>query len=335
MDELLGVSECPSLASLACLEVDDAVRVLYVLTEEESGGGLELTVSDGKKAWSGVLGAAEMRALAAGVKLEEEEFLAETKRALTREDIGTHHFVYSTRSTAGGGMQLAWKKHLISDNIKFQLGSVSLHPVAPEKAHSHLLKQAIATISALQGQVREVQGEANRLDRERQSVLDRQEKFVSLKEDIERDLYGKFKLVLNEKKAKIRRLMDQLSEHNRTLQPQDGSSGHQKTQSSEKDPGNYSSDETVTPSPLPKLAEHERPEPLLGELQETLSPPVKRRRKQEGRRAVGQPEIPRPPSITHRSNSGSKMRVRSGSDEVGGEGKREDSMESDELLNLL
>ena len=297
MDELLGVSNCPSPCSLACLEVDDAARVLYVLTEQESGGGLVLTVSDGKKAWSGVLGATEMRTLAAGVKMEEEEFFGETRRALTREDIGAHNFVYSTRTTAGGGMQLAWKKHLISDNIKFQLGSVSLHPIAPEKAHSHLLKQAITSISALQGQVREVQVETSRLDRERRSVLDRHEKLVSLREDIERDLYGKFKLVLNEKKAKIRRLMDQLSEHDRTVQSQDSStatSSHLKIQSIEKDPGNYSSDETGTPSPLPKPVAHKHPpEPLLGELQESLSPPVKRHRKQAGRRATGQPEIPR------------------------------------------
>ena len=301
MDELFGASGCPAPCSLACLEVDDASQLLYVLVEQEDGSGLGLTVSDGKKAWSGLLSDTELRTLAARVKMEEEEFIGETKRALTREDVSTHSFVYSTRTTAGGGLQLAWKKYLITDNIKFQLGSVSLHPMAPEKAHSHLLKQAITSISGLQGQVKEVQVEKGRLESERRSVLNRHEKCVSLREDIEKDLYGKFKLVLNEKKAKIRRLMEQLenlSEHSRTVQSQ--GSSPQKTLPI-KDPGNYSSDETDdemgtgTPSPHPKPVAHQLPpeQPsLLGDENEALSPPVKRRRRQAGKR-TGQPEIPR------------------------------------------
>ena len=70
------------------------------------------------------------------------------------------------------------------------------------------------------------------------------------------------------------------------------------------------------------------PAGLLGEAQEVVSPPVKRRKREPRHRGAGGPDIPRPPSII-RPPSTDKVKVhversRSGS-----------SVEGEDLLQLL
>ena len=166
-------------------------------------------------------------------------------------------------------------------------------------------------------------------------ALSRLERCVGLKEELEGELYSKFKNVLNEKKAKIRQLMEQLrvlSDENKVLQEKIKSQGTGQAVSSspssigtgeggggmEKESSNESSPQHRH-SPFPSTAPHS----LLGEAQEVVSPPVKRRRREAGRR--GELEIPRPPSIT-RQPPRARVRV---------EPEQPASAESDELLELL
>ena len=344
MDVLFGECEPESHCSLAQLEVEDDSCPLYVLTRRE-GDGLAITVSDGKQAWSRRLGGRQLAEMAQRVKMEEKEFHSETLKALTRENMGSLHFVYSVRVCPSGSLELVWKKHLLSENIKFQLGVVTLDPQPGEQVHRQLLGFATDRITSLRGEISGLQVEKERLVRERQTALERLEKCVSLKEDTEHDLYRKFKVVLNDKKAKIRRLMEQLgrmaeeknTETSRLASPPVAGDdpGNQETDSEsvERD-----SDHTKTPSPKHKTScpppSHMAGPSLLGEEGcEGISPPVKRRRRQVTQRPAGQPEIPRPPSIPRLSanTSGSnKVKVRSRKRE-----KSEESIESDELLNLL
>ncbi len=134
---------------------------------------------------------------------------------------------------------------------------------------------------------------------ERQSALDRLEKCAEVKEAVEAELYGKFKLILNEKKAKIRRLMEQLSslsDRNRALEgvvattvgkPMEGDTPGIRS-------GDDTDDEVITgDSPGPKTPPTRPVESLLGGASEVVSPPVKRRRRQGTTKPTGQPEIPR------------------------------------------
>ena len=346
MDVLFGECETELHCSLAQLEVEDDSCSLYVLTRRE-GDGLGITVSDGKQAWSRRLGGRQLAEMARKVKMEEEEFYSETLKALTRENMGSLHFVYSMRVCSSGSLELVWKKHLLSENIKFQLGVVTLDPQLGEQVHRQLLGFAIDSMTSLREEISGLQVEKERLVRERQTALERLEKCVSLKEDTEHDLYRKFKLVLNDKKAKIRRLMEQLSQiaEDRNTQtsrlaspPVAGDDpGNQETdrESVERD-----SDHTKTPSPKHKASSpppsHMGGPSLLGEEGcEGISPPVKRRRRQVTQRPAGQPDIPRPPSIPRlvgntSSSSSSTVKVNSRERQ-----KSEESMESDELLNLL
>lgn len=118
--------------------------------------------------------------------------------------------MFSVATTSSGSLQLAWKKFLPKENIRFQLGSVVLHPAPLQQTHGQLLDFAIDSMQSLRAEVTAVRAEKQRLITERASALHRLEESVSLKEELERDLYGKFKVVLNDKKAKIRKLDQQV-----------------------------------------------------------------------------------------------------------------------------
>jgi len=337
MDTLFGGCEPRPHCSLAKLQVEDDSRPLYILTKSE-GDGISITVSDGGQAWGGRLIGKQMGEMALKVRMEEEQFYSETLKALTRENMGELNFVYSMRVCPSGSLELTWKKHLISDNIKFQLGVATLDPQPGERVHRQLLEFAIGSITSLQAEISSLQVERGRLVSERQAALGRLEKCISVKEDMEQDLFGKFKFVLNSKKAKIRQLMEQLSHvseenSNRATQSVEDLDSHE----SEKEPAVIDLDHSKTPSPKSKGLQLPSSQvagsSLLGEEGYEGISPVKRRRRQGLHRPAGQPKIPRPPSIPRPPTNSSKVKVHSSSGRE--RQKSEECMESDELLNLL
>ncbi len=118
---------------------------------------------------------------------------------------------------------------------------------------------------------------------------------MNLKEEVEAELYGKFKLVLNEKKAKIRRLMDQLSSLSDRTKALEGTAARVSPDTARDHHGADTDDEMVAKeeSPRPKTPPPKPVESLLGGSSEVVSPPVKRRRRQGTTKPTGQPEIPR------------------------------------------
>ena len=295
--------------------------------------------------------------------MDEDQFREETMKALTRQELGIHEFVYSTVKK-GNTMELTWKKHILSGNIKFLLGSVTMS-LCKDQGATKLLDFAVSALEENHQDIRDLEKENSRLSSERQGALARLEKCSNLQDEIEKDLFGKFKVVLNEKKAKIRRLMEQFSSVSEQLHnlQQSGKTVVSQPQAisedtkEEEDPSNQSengTDDEMAHSPSP-VATKQQPrsspapatpgkpmESLLGDPSERTisSPPVKRRKRNAGVRPTskvkGQPvELPRPPSISRSSNQSagsSKVRVRSTSSESK---KSEDSMESDDLLQLL
>ena len=290
--------------------------------------------------------------------MEEAEFRDVTKKALTRQKLGALNFVYGVEKRGRGSLELTWKKHIISDNIKFLLGSVTLS-LCRKKGAEILLDFAVSALEEKTQVIDDFEKETARLASERQGALARLEKCANLQEDIEKDLFGKFTMVLNEKKAKIRRLMEQLSSLSQQVQelqqsrkkaeapptPQGGS------EDAPVDQSDNETDDEMAHSPSP-LATEKRPrlsptpssgaamESLLGDPSDCLisSPPVRRRKRNTGRtptsKVKGQPVELLHPSIRKSSSSMSSetVRVQASSSESK---KSDESMESDDLLQLL
>ena len=377
-------------ASLCKLEIDDQSFSLYLLTQP-NGDSLDLRAFDGTDSWAGKLTSGNLAEMARKVyylvcevdalykddllvcfieqvSLDEEKFKEDTLKALTRQNLGISNYVYNVVKKGGGGqMELTWKKHILTNNVKFLLGSVTLN-ICREQGGIRLLDFAVSALDQNQQVIGDLEKENLRLASERQGALSRLEKCANLQEAIEKDLFGKFKVVLNEKKAKIRRLMEQLSnvsaqlsqlQHSKqstskpapTAKEDSGTESH-KGREGPRDSDNDTDDEIVH-SPSPMVTEgHGRANPpppgprlpvesLLGDPneREISSPPVKRRKRNVGAtsKVKGQAvELPRPPSISRSSSSihsSEKVRVRSTSSES--KKSEEDSLESDELLQLL
>ncbi|NXS99724.1 XRCC4 protein, partial [Jacana jacana] len=95
----------------------------------------------------------------------------------------------------------------------FRLGSLKLQKVSsPAELVKELLGYCLDNLGRLQAKTEHLQKENERLFSNWSDVEKRLEKCVEAKEELEADLYSRFILVLNEKKAKIRNLQKLLSE---------------------------------------------------------------------------------------------------------------------------
>ena len=215
-------SHCsPKEEVLIRLETEGVCPVLYTLVQcKEQAFSIHAT--DGDNAWVGDLSHAKLKEMAEMVKIDFEELLKMSQKALTGEQIEGIDFLYATSLVDEDKMKLVWKKQLASGGIKVVLGSVVLPSCEPHQAFCRMLDHAMAKMAELEVNIEELEAEKERLLRERTVILQRLDKCVSDKEDLESNLYGKFKLVLDEKKAKIRRLMEALT-HLSTQQQQEKS----------------------------------------------------------------------------------------------------------------
>lgn len=303
-DDDIPASSEGALQHLVKLDTEGDYQVLYALVRCKSDS-FSLQLTDTQNSWAGVLPHSQISQAAKEAKTSKTELLADTRRALTRSDMGTTEYIYTTGKRAGGGLDLTWKKHLISGNIKVQLGKLALDAQPTAAMLQKMLEYAVGRVSDQQQSIRELEIERERLVSERASALKQLEKTVLLKEKIEGDLYGKFMYVLNEKKAKIRRLIESLEHLSSQAQPtasrkrsaqtrKHGEGGGSDGTSDEEE----SDDNILTPSPketspdpIESLAPSDPgPSSLLQQdLQEgEASPPVKRKRRRETKKQPGQ-----------------------------------------------
>ncbi len=323
--------------------MEDSSRCLFICTNYSEGEGLSLEVSDGENSWLGTLTKEQLVKMADQSKMSPAIYIEDSLKALTRKKLGSDYFVYSAKGT-GESLDLSWKRYFMSDNVKFQLGTVKLEPGCSQIINSSFLNHAMDTTEELWQKISELETESTRLARERQAAISRLDGCATLQEDIEKDLYGKFKLVLNEKKAKIRKLMElnhHLTEINEDMKRQNwdlksgrvtASSKSMERKSSEVESRETSPEEPGQPD-VARTTVHV--ESLLGgdssRANRGTSPPLaKRHRQDRGRRRVK--EIPHPPPLltaNSRSVSASnRVQAKKGDD-------TENSMDSVELLDML
>lgn len=154
-------------------------------------------------------------------------------------------------------MELRWKKHILSNDIKFLLGSVTLS-LCEEQGATKLLDFAVSALEESQQEIGDLRKENARPASEWQGALARFEKCANLQEDIEKDLFGKLWL-LNEKKAKIRCLMEQFTSVSEQLQQSNKTTvGPPASEETKEDPSSQSDNETdddIVHSPSPIATE--------------------------------------------------------------------------------
>ncbi|XP_073439214.1 DNA repair protein XRCC4 isoform X5 [Dendrobates tinctorius] len=109
--------------------------------------------------------------------------------------------------------------------VKFKLGSLRLRNAAdPSGIVKELIDYCLSCATELHGRNEHLLKENERLRQDWNDMHEQLDKFVSGKEELERGLYTRFTLVLNEKKTKIRSLNQKLSQTGQKVSEKSSSS---------------------------------------------------------------------------------------------------------------
>ncbi|XP_071754804.2 DNA repair protein XRCC4 [Centroberyx gerrardi] len=206
------------------------------------GSGFQLLLTDGQDAWRGEVSEAALRGEAEDLEMQKERYIQDLHQALTgTESSVTYSFTLTpSPPSLGSSVTLAYEK--VQRDISFRLGSVLLDAV-PEPAETvrELLIHGLERGKTLERHNQKLQEENQRLRREQQHITAEMKRYAGGKEALEAELYSRFVLVLNEKKAKIRSLQDTVTH----LQEDRSSDGQKKRDSarSSQTPGQEEVDE--------------------------------------------------------------------------------------------
>nr|XP_025722520.1 DNA repair protein XRCC4 isoform X3 [Callorhinus ursinus] len=206
--------------SRICLASEpDVIHFLQVAWEKTLGSGFVIALTDGQSAWTGTVSESEISQEADDMALEKEKYVDELRKALVLGGgpADAYKFDFSRESC-----HFSFEKNL--KDVSFRLGSFNLEKVAsPAEVIRKLICDCLDTITENQAKNEHLQKENERLLRDWNDVQGRFEKCVSAKEAVETDLYKRFILVLNEKKAKIRslhKLLNEVQELEKNVEPE-------------------------------------------------------------------------------------------------------------------
>lgn len=192
-----------------CLASNPSViHFLQVSWEKTLESGFVITLTDGQSAWTGTVPESEICREAEDMAMEKGKYIDELRKALVSGTgpLDTYTFDFSEEDC-----HFSCEKNL--KDVSFRLGSFNLEKVAnPAEVIRELICYCLDNIAENQGKNEHLRRENARLLRAWSDVQGRFEKCVSAKEGLETDLYKRFILVLNEKKAKIRSLHKLLNE---------------------------------------------------------------------------------------------------------------------------
>uniref|UniRef100_UPI00358FA410 DNA repair protein XRCC4 isoform X2 n=1 Tax=Myxine glutinosa TaxID=7769 RepID=UPI00358FA410 len=277
MDEEQGIL---SQLKLSC----DAEGTFFswLTYKEKAVEGFQIKLTDAETAWAGEVSAEVLQADATESGLAVEDYADELLTALRGDPAYEVELQSASSSQSGVEKQLAvCKRH---EDVTFELGVVPLHGMAsaPSLARQ-MLACSLKRLATMDRDHATLCAENERLADERRTAINRLEKYVQAKEEMERDLYSKFHMLLNQKKKKIQALSESLQkvEAERANLDDVASAGEEDAErpeyeeSTEEDTPPQSPLDTPCPNP-PEPGE--KPPCLFGDALEEMLAPTKRRR---------------------------------------------------------
>lgn len=176
------------------------------------GSGFQVMLTDGQSAWNGEVGEEAVRSEAAEMEITKERYVQDLHQVLTGEGAFNTGYSFSLTPCHGpsSSRTLAYEK--VQSDIWIQLGSVLLraHPEPLEEVRA-LLAHFLVQTTDLENHNHKLKEDNHRFRQEQQHITAEMKRYVAEKESLEAELYSRFVLVLNEKKAKIRSLQERIT----------------------------------------------------------------------------------------------------------------------------
>ncbi|XP_072227648.1 DNA repair protein XRCC4-like [Leuresthes tenuis] len=267
------------------------------------GSGFQMLLTDGQDAWRGEVSKMEVSSEAEELEMKKEKYIHDLHQALTGSKNSTSYSFTLTPDPPNhsGTVMLTYEK--MQKEISFRLGCVSLKAVAdPVEAVRELLLHGLQRGDALQQHNQKLEEENQRLIQEQQRITAEMKRYASGKEALETELFSRFVLVMNEKKAKIRSLQEMvtnLQETRSSDRPNNNNPGKSEQRagrdSEDDEYGGSTDDEPEEPTPASNLPSQESstPSPMEDSLQDiTDVAPCRKRRFQQVR--APHPTLKRP-----------------------------------------
>ncbi|XP_054467875.1 DNA repair protein XRCC4 [Anoplopoma fimbria] len=173
------------------------------------GSGFQLLLTDGQNAWRGDVSEAEVCEEAEELEMQTERYVQDLHQALTETENSVAYSFTLTPSPPDRCSSVTLEYEKVQKDISFRLGSAVLKVVPePAEAVRELLIHNLQRGNNLEQNNQNLEEENQRLRREHQRITAEMKRYAGGKEALEVELYSRFVLVLNEKKAKIRSLQE-------------------------------------------------------------------------------------------------------------------------------
>lgn len=312
---------------LHCIEIEEKKFYIYSTFND---GELHTQLTDGLVSYNGKLGEQQQEEFSSLVDMGMEKYTSLLRQAFGL--VKTDNKFFYTLSEDGENVKFSWKQGL-DNGIKFQLGSIVLQNDKSSNV-SNILDVVAKQLEQLKNRVELLEESKKLVEKEYKTAVKRMGACSDTKRKVEQELFSKFCVVLNSKKAKIRELKTQVKKSQTAPVATTQERPEEEDDDDREDETTDEEKEKDTNVEVKESYEEERADIILDEkITEDDDKPRKNRR----RVRTSRPKTPSNVNVPRMTSLPRPKRQNSAGSESSGKKKklRTEEVDADDLLDML